>query len=426
MANCLSLIEHLADVKGAKITGYDDTNLKSHNVLVLDIVPTQTHVCPFCGRVCPGYDYASKTPKLWRHTDWGSCVVMFRYRPRRIKCPEHKVVTESVPWAHHKTRFSKAFEKRVLGLGQHTSRFAVSQLMRIDWHTTDRCIERFLLLHANVTQTSRFDGLKHIAIDETSYQKRHKYVTCVLNQENNTIIWVGEGHGLATIKQFFEQLTPEQRASIETVSGDGARWIDACVTAYVPHAKRCADPFHIILWASDALDSVRLRASRELRKKGNAIDAKAIKGSQIALGKDPSELTEKQKAKVKLVSEKTPGLYNAYQLKEKLRKIISMKRNPEEAIKALDEWIELAKSSEELEFQNLAEKISRHRQNIINTIQYNKHSARLEAINNSIKLIIRRSYGFRNTDNLANHIIFCCSSTKIELAYPTHHTLMTA
>ena len=77
MANCLSLIEHLADVKGAKITGYDDTNLKSHNVLVLDIVPTQTHVCPFCGRVCPGYDYASKTPKLWRHTDWGSCVVMF-------------------------------------------------------------------------------------------------------------------------------------------------------------------------------------------------------------------------------------------------------------------------------------------------------------------------------------------------------------
>ena len=426
MAKDLSLVEQVADVKGAKITDYNVTVFKSNKIIVLDIVPNQTHVCPFCGRVCPGYDYASKTPKLWRHTDWGNCVVLLSYRLRRIKCPEHKVVTESVPWAHHKSRLSKAFETRVLWLGQHTSRSAVSRLMRIDWHTTDRCIERFLLMQATVTQSSSFDGLRHIAIDETSYQKRHKYVTCVLNQENNTIIWVGEGHGLATIKQFFEQLTPEQRASIETVSGDGARWIDACVEQYVPHAKRCADPFHIILWASDALDSVRLRASRELRKKGNATDAKAIKGSQIALGKDPSELTEKQKSKVKLVSEKTPGLYNAYQLKEKLRKILSMKGNQEEAMKALDEWIELAKSSEALEFQNLAEKISRHRQNICNTIQYNKHSARLEAINNSIKLIIRRSYGFRNTDNLANHIKFCCSSTKIELSYQTHHTLMTA
>ncbi len=47
-----------------------------------------------------------------------------------------------------------------------------------------------------------------------------------------------------------------------------------CVATYVPHAKRCAAPFHIILWVSDALDKVRLRASRELRKKGNATDAK--------------------------------------------------------------------------------------------------------------------------------------------------------
>lgn len=426
MAKDLSLVEHLTDVKDAKIIDYDDSYLKSNNILVLDIVPIQTHVCPFCGRVCPGYDYASKTPKLWRHTDWGGSVVMLRYRPRRIKCPQHKVVTESIPWAHHKSRLSIAFEQRVLWLGQHTSRFAVSRFMRIDWHTTDRCIERFLLMQEEVTQTSRFDGLKHIAIDETSYQKRHKYVTCVLNQENNTIIWVGKGHGLATIKQFFETLTPEQRASIETVSGDGARWIDACVAEYVPHAKRCADPFHIILWASEALDKVRLRASRELRKKGNATDAKAVKGSQIALGKDPSELTEKQKERIKLISEKAPDLHKNYQLKEKLRKIISMKGNLEEAIKEFDEWIELAKSSEALEFQNLADKILRHRQNICNTIQYNKHSARLEATNNCIKLIIRRCYGFRNTDNLANHIRFCCSSVKIELTYHTHHTLMTA
>ena len=426
MVIALSLAKHLINVKGTEVTGCDFTELEDNNVLVFEVVPEQTNVCPFCGRICPGYDYASKVSRTWRDVDWNGTKVFLSYRPKRIECPEHKIVTEAVPWAHHKSRFTKAFEQMLLWGSQYMSRDAVSKLMRVDWHTTDMCIERFLASNRDGRPSSRFDGLKHIAIDETSYQKRHKYVTCVLNQENNTIVWVGEGHGLATIKQFFEQLTPEQLASIETVSGDGARWIDACVAAYVPHAIRCADPFHVMLWASVALDGVRLRVSKELKKKGDATKAKLVKGSQIALGKHPEDLSDKQKARVEFIAKEASEVYKGYQLKEGLRKVLSMKERPEEAIQALDEWLEQCAASEIPEFQKLAEKISRHRQNICNTIQYGKHSARLEAINNCIKLIIRRGYGFRNTDKLANHIRFCCSSTKIELAYQTHHTRMTA
>lgn len=107
----LSIVKHLLNVKGAEVTGYDITGLKDNKVLVLDVVPEQTNVCPFCGRVCPGYDYASKNSRFWRHIDWNGTMVILRYRPKRIKCPEHKVVTEAVPWARHKSRFTKAFEQ---------------------------------------------------------------------------------------------------------------------------------------------------------------------------------------------------------------------------------------------------------------------------------------------------------------------------
>ena len=424
MAVLLSLVEHLLNVKDVEVINCDMSELKIKNIIILDVIPKTTNICPICGRICPGYDYSSEKPRQWRANDWNGTQVMLRYRPRRITCPEHKVITEAVPWAYRKSHFTCDFENTILWLSLATSRLSVSRLMRIDWHTIDRCIERFLSRETGMTDTSRFDGLRHIAIDETSYQKRHKYITCVLNLDTNEIVWVGKGHGLSVIKKFFEQLTPEQRSSIKTVSGDGASWIDASVTMYVPHAKRCADPFHVILWCSAMLDSVRLRASRELKKNGKKTKAKEVKGAQIALGKDPSDLSEKQKAKIDLIAQECPELYQAYKAKEELRHI--MKEAPEAAKLALNDWCERMKNSDIKELQELEKKISRHYQNICNAIQYGKNSARLEAINNGIKLIIRKSYGFRNTENLANHVRFSWARVPVELIHHSHHAMMAA
>ena len=131
---------------------------------------------------------------------------------------------------------------------------------------------------------------------------------------------------------------------------------------YVPHAKRCADPFHVILWCTAMLDSVRLRASRELKKNGKKARAKEVKGAQIALGKDPSDLPEKQKAKIDLIAQVCPELYQAYKAKEELRHI--MKGAPEAAKLALNDWCERMKNLDIKELQKLEKKILKHYQNI--------------------------------------------------------------
>lgn len=133
---------------------------------------------------------------------------------------------------------------------------------------------------------------------------------------------------------------------------------------------------------------------------------------------------EKQKAKVDFIAQECPDLYRAYQAKEELLHILSMKEDPEAAKVALKDWSEEMKNSDIKELQELEKKISRHYQNICNAIEYGKNNARLEAINNGIKLIIRMSYGFRSIKNLANHVRFAWASVPVELVHHSHYTMM--
>lgn len=57
----------------------------------------------------------------------------------------------------------------------------------------------------------------------------------------------------------------------------------------------------------------------------------------------------------------------------------------------------------------LSKKIRRHKESIANTRKYGVSNARIEALNNKIKLIIRRAYGFRNIENLISMIRLACS-----------------
>lgn len=69
----------------------------------------------------------------------------------------------------------------------------------------------------------RLDGLIRIGVDETSYRKGHKYMTVVINHDTGEVVWLHENHGKTVFEKFFQALTDEQRASIQYVSGDGAR-----------------------------------------------------------------------------------------------------------------------------------------------------------------------------------------------------------
>ena len=228
--------------------------------------PTRWHEndCPICHKRCPRYDSKCKSPRIWRGLDWEGIIVEVEYRTHRIVCPEHGVLVADVPWAYPGSRFTKNFDLTVGWLAVYLPRSVVSEYMRIDWETVGRCVHRTLKDIAP-NRARRLDGLVRIGIDETSYKKGHKYITVIVNHDTNTVVWAAQGHGKTVLEAFYRQLSKEQLASIQIVTGDGAKWITECVEEFTPECERCVDPFHVVGWAMEALDEVRREAWKEAR-----------------------------------------------------------------------------------------------------------------------------------------------------------------
>lgn len=442
MASTNTLCKKLLNVKGVIVTGHDFHSDRS-GVKHLRIYarPSKWHKnkCPYCNASCQGYDHSKTELKLWRGLDWGGIMVEIACQTHRIKCPNHGVVTADVPWAYPGSRFTKDFDLTVAWMATHLPRSTVSAYMRIDWATVGRCISR-TLDDIEPERARRLNGLVNIGIDETSYKKGHKYITVIVNHDTNTVVWAANGHGKTVLEQFYRSLTPEQLASIKVVTGDGARWITDCVNEFTPDCERCVDPFHVVEWAMTALDEVRRDVWREAyseakqlaknhpRKPGRpkADDAEAaaaaaakaqadeIKNSAYALGKAPENLTEKQRLRVEMIASNNPRLYRAYRIKEKLRLLLKIK-DYDKAVSELKAWLWWASHSRIPAIVELNKKIRRHKDHILNTIRLAMSNARIEATNNKIKLIVRKAYGFRNTQNLLDMVYLVCSDLDIPL-----------
>ena len=92
--------------------------------------------CPVCGRACDFYDMANRgAPRLWRAMDLARSACYLEYAPCRVRCPEHGVRTEAVPWARHGARFTRDFEDWVAWLAVRCTASAVSELARVEWHS---------------------------------------------------------------------------------------------------------------------------------------------------------------------------------------------------------------------------------------------------------------------------------------------------
>ena len=350
MASTDTLCKKLLNVKHTVVESHDFyTGADGVAHLRIKARPNAWHQddCPFCGRRCPGYDHPAKHRKIWRGLDFGGILVEIEGDTHRIRCPEHGVVTAAVPWAYPGSSFTKDFDLTVAWLAEYIPRSAVASFMRIDWQTVGNCISRSLQ-DLEPERSRRLDGLVRIGIDETSYRKGHKYITVIVNHDTNTVVWVADGHGKSVLEQFYRTLSDEQLASIEVVTGDGARWITDCVNEFTPNCERCVDPFHVVEWAMDALDQVRkdrwraayAKASelaKEAPKKRGRVrsddraaqkalaarkEASEIKKSTYALGKAPKNLTDNQRIRLEMIQARDPQLYRAYRLKECLRTLV--------------------------------------------------------------------------------------------------------
>ena len=292
----------LARALGVESAVVEDVRQEVGVGLVVRVRPRREHRrrCGLCRERCPGYD-AGAGLRRWRTHDLGLEEAFVEAEAPRVTCAEHGVVVAHVPWARHGSGFTTSFEDTVAWLAVRTDKTTLSTLMRVAWRTVDAIVER--VSNAMRAVRSPLANLRKIGIDEVAYRKGHRYLTIVVDHETGRLVWAQPGRDEKTLRKFFRALKKEGRAKIELVSADAASWIGNVVREMCPDAVLCIDPFHVVSWATKALDEVRRAMWNDLRERGEPERAKAMKNSRWALVKNPEDLTRKQRRKLRSIEE---------------------------------------------------------------------------------------------------------------------------
>lgn len=370
--------------------------------------------CGRCGRRASWYD-RGQGRRRWRGLDLGTVRVLVEADAPRVNCPTHGPTVIAVPWARHGAGHTRAFDDTVGWLAVQCSKTAVTELMRIGWRTVGSIIAR---VSADIdASVDRFAGVRRIGIDEISYKRGHRYLTVVVDHDSGRLLWASPGRDDKTLHEFFDLLGPERCAKLTHVSADAADWIARVVTDRCPNAVRCADPFHVVAWATEALDEVRRQAWNDARAQARneprrrpgrpPADAPARPGherarnlsrARYALWKNPENLTDHQRAKLAWIAKTDPRLHRGYLLKEGLRTVFALKGDAGK--EALDRWISWARRCRIPAFVKLQRRIVKHRASIDAALEHGLSQGLIESTNTKIRLLTRIAFGFRSPQAL--------------------------
>jgi len=387
----------LLGVQHTVVEGVEFEMSPEGEVLIARVRPTRSRAarCGRCGRRAPGYDQG-EGQRRWRGLDLGTTRVFLQAPAPRVSCAVHGVTVVAVPWARHGSRFTAAFEDTAAWLACHTALSVLAELLRVTWRSVAGIVVRVVAEAAG--RRDRLGGLRRIGIDEISYRKGQRYLLCVVDHDTGRLVWAAKGRNATTLRGFFDLLGQQRSAQLTHVSADGAEWIHDVVGERAPQAVLCLDAFHIVTWATAALDAVRRGMWNQLRAAGNKDQANTLKATRWALLKNPANQTADQRSTVASIATTNKPLYRAYLLKEQLRMVFQTKGEPGHRL--LAGWLAWAQRSRLPEFVKLAKTIKKYLALIHNTLDHGLSNALSEATNTHLRLLTRRAYGYHSADAL--------------------------
>ena len=374
-------------------------------------------VCPLCGfTTASAYEVRRRDVSRWRHLDLGTWRLEVRAELRRLHCPDHGVRVEAVPFARHGSGFTADFEALVAWLATKTDKTTITRLVRIDWKTVGRICSRVV---ADELDPSRLDGLFEIGVDEVSWRKHHNYLTLVTDHRSRKVVWGAKGKDAKALDGFFDELGAERSAQIKAVSMDMGPAFAKSVRAegHAPQAVICFDPFHVVKAMTDALEELRRDIWQQLRQLPDPAVAKRFKGARWALLKNPEDLTAPQAATLATIRRNGGALWRGYQLKEAGREIFAGDLDAAEVIELVDRWCSRAQRSRLAPFVKVAATVRKHRDGILAAVRHGLSNGLIEGLNNKVRLIIRRAYGFHSADAALALVMLSCGPIDLRLPH---------
>jgi len=309
---------------------------------------------------------------------------------RKVWCKRcRKARVEYLSFCDSPQRLTHRLRRYVYGLCKLLPVAEVAEHLDLDPKTVKAVDQEFLQEEFGRTD---YEGLRVLAIDEIALKKGQRdYLTVVLDYESGRVVWTGEGRDKETLDRFFGGMTDEQKAGIQAVAVDMWEPYINRIRHHCPQASIVFDLFHIVQGYGKVIDEVR----REEVRKAVGPMKQVVKGSRYLLLKNRDNLQPDQADRLDELLNLNENLSRVYVLKDQL-KVIYQYRHPPAAKAALDDWIAMAERVDNYHMAQFIKTLRRFEYGILNHCNFPIGTSRLEGVNNKIKVIKRKAYGFHD------------------------------
>lgn len=362
-------------------------NIKS-KIVSIKVEPQKryTPVCHICNS--PSKSIHSYHQRTVRDLNIFDAKTFIQYSYRKIRCHRCGIVVEDLCLVQPDMRITRRLVKYIVALCKYMTIKEIARHLEIDCKTV-KDIHKSYLLKKYSKEDIGYPKL--LAVDEISLKKRHKYLTVIINLDSGRVLWIGEGRRYETLKEFFDSLTDKQKKEIQAIAMDMWDPYIKAVKECLPNASIVFDQFHVVKAFGKVIDKVRNTEYRKADKEGKEV----IKGSKYILLKNKENLMDEEKPRLKTLLKVNEAITMVYILKDYLKKLWQYKY-PKCAQKFLDYWCTLAEQSKLRPVIAFAKTLKRYAYGIINHCRFAIHTSKMEGINNKIKVIKRKAYGFHD------------------------------
>jgi transposase len=323
--------------------------------------------------------------KHLRHLNFFQHECFLAVRTPRVTLPDGRVVLIEPDWAGKLAGFTQLFEALVLIMAQHMTFAAVAELVGLSWHRVHAICSRYVDL---ALAEADLASVRAVAIDETSCQRGHNYLTIAADIEQRRVVFVTEGKDATTIARFAEYLNAHKAApgQIRSVSIDMSPAFINGVTDQLPNARITFDKFHVVARASAALDQ-----TRRLEQRADP----SLKGLRWTLLKGRDRLSDASRADLDalIAQAASKRTARAWLYREHLRDILDRKQiNVVTAM--LQQWCTNVLRSRVEPMKDVARMIRAHFDGIVAWSQTRQTNGFIEALNGLFQAAKRKARGY--------------------------------
>lgn len=349
--------------------------------------------CSECREPAPGYDRLPR--RRWLFVPLWGIKTYFVYEPRRVDCSQHGIIIEHIPWSQGKRPITTAMMGFLARWARHLSWRQTARAFQTSWESVYRSVEWFVqwgLAHRPLT------NVEAIGIDELHWGKGKRadnFLTVIYQIDSHCrrLLWVGRRRTQATLRRGLAALGPQVVGGLRFVCSDMWKAYLTVIAAQAGQALHVLDRFHITMHLNQAVDQVRRAESGRLR---SALAAKKLKHMRWQLLRRGSRVRGRAKQRLSGLLRANLGTGRAWMLKETFRDFWRY-RSITWARAFLSVWTERALRSRLEPMKKVARMLRAHEELLMNWFRAKGEisAGAVEGLNNKIRVVTRRSYGFR-------------------------------